>query len=135
MNCRYHEQNVIIDHIPLCFLKNTILPSSSPKAEVFVVDHTCDNIRVVTRRVNNKPSLIVSDLRMVIHRFETKLPQDYEAVHKIQAGYKITPLSQWGKALEPPEVKIDPTIDMKTRRSSKSIRWRPASSSRTQQIF
>ena len=35
-------------------------------------------------------------------------------MHKIQAGYKITPLSQWGKAPVEPEVKIDPSIDMKT---------------------
>src|ERR1700751_5271622 len=50
----------------------------------------------------------------IIDRTKTDGPQDYEAVHKIQAGYKITPLSQWGKAPEPAEVKIDPTIDMKT---------------------
>jgi len=50
----------------------------------------------------------------IIGRTKTDGPQDYDAVHKIQAGYKITPLSQWGKALEPAEVKIDPTIDMKT---------------------
>ena len=39
---------------------------------------------------------------------------DYDAVHKIQAGYKITPLSQWGKEPRPVEVKIDPSVDMKT---------------------
>ena len=50
----------------------------------------------------------------IIGRTKTDGPQDYEAVHKIQAGYKITPLSQWGKTPEPAEVKIDPTIDMKT---------------------
>jgi hypothetical protein len=50
----------------------------------------------------------------IIGRTKTDGPQDYDAVHKIQAGYKITPLSQWGKAPETPEVKIDPAIDMKT---------------------
>jgi hypothetical protein len=50
----------------------------------------------------------------IIGRTKTGGPQDYDAVHKIQAGYKITPLSQWGKAPEPVQVKIDPTIDMKT---------------------
>ena len=63
----------MIDHIPLGLLKNTILSSSSPKAEVFVVDHSCDNIRVVSRRVNNKSSSIILALRMVINRFDTKL--------------------------------------------------------------
>jgi hypothetical protein len=35
-------------------------------------------------------------------------------VHKIQAGYKVTPLSQWGKTVTLPTVKIDPSVDMKT---------------------
>ena len=50
----------------------------------------------------------------IIGRTKTDGPQDYDAVHKIQAGYKVTPLSQWGKAPEAEQVKIDPTIDMKT---------------------
>ena len=50
----------------------------------------------------------------IIGRTKTDGPQDYDAVHKIQAGYKVTPLSDWGKASKPVEVKIDPTIDMKT---------------------
>jgi hypothetical protein len=50
----------------------------------------------------------------VIGRTRTDGPKDYEAVHKIQAGYKITPLSQFGKQPEPAQVKIDPTVDMKT---------------------
>jgi hypothetical protein len=50
----------------------------------------------------------------IIGRTKTDGPQDYDAVHKIQAGYKITPLSEWGKTLQPIEAKIDPSIDMKT---------------------
>jgi hypothetical protein len=50
----------------------------------------------------------------IIGRTKTDGPADYDAVHKIQAGYKITPLSQWGKEPVPPEVKIDPSVDMKT---------------------
>ncbi len=50
----------------------------------------------------------------IIGRTKTDGPADYDAVHKIQAGYKITPLSQWGKEAIAPEVKIDPSIDMKT---------------------
>jgi len=50
----------------------------------------------------------------IIGRTKTDGPQDYDAVHKIQAGYKVTPLSQWGKAPEAPEVKIDSTVDMAT---------------------
>lgn len=50
----------------------------------------------------------------IIGRTKTDGPPDYDAVHKIQAGYKITPLSQWGSEPKPIEVKIDPSIDMKT---------------------
>jgi hypothetical protein len=50
----------------------------------------------------------------IIGRTKTDGPSDYDAVHKIQAGYKITPLSQWSKEPVAPEVKIDPSIDMKT---------------------
>jgi hypothetical protein len=50
----------------------------------------------------------------IIGRTKTDGPPDYDAVHKIQAGYKITPLSEWGKSPKPLEVKIDPSIDMKT---------------------
>ncbi|QIG98692.1 MULTISPECIES: DUF1254 domain-containing protein [unclassified Bradyrhizobium] len=50
----------------------------------------------------------------IIGRTKTDGPPDYDAVHKIQAGYKITPLSDWGKPAKPVEVKIDPAVDMKT---------------------
>jgi len=50
----------------------------------------------------------------IIGRTKTDGPSDYDAVHRIQAGYKITPLSQWGKTPAPVEVKVDPTVDMKT---------------------
>jgi hypothetical protein len=50
----------------------------------------------------------------IIGRTKTDGPADYDAVHKIQAGFKITPLSDWGKTPKPIEVKIDPSVDMKT---------------------
>jgi hypothetical protein len=50
----------------------------------------------------------------IIGRTKTDGPPDYDAVHKIQAGYKITPLSEWGKPAKPVEAKIDPNVDMKT---------------------
>jgi hypothetical protein len=50
----------------------------------------------------------------IIGRTKTDGPPDYDAVHKIQAGYKITPLSEWGKTPKPVEVRLDPSVDMKT---------------------
>ena len=50
----------------------------------------------------------------IIGRTQTNGPKDYAAVHKVQDGYTITPLSQWGKQSKPVMVKIDPTVDMKT---------------------
>lgn len=50
----------------------------------------------------------------IIGRTRTDGPPDYEAVHRIQAGFKITPISLWGKAPELVTVKIDPTVDMTT---------------------
>jgi hypothetical protein len=50
----------------------------------------------------------------IIGRTKTDGPADYEAVNKIQAGYKVTPLSQWGQPVVPVKATIDPTVDMKT---------------------
>jgi hypothetical protein len=49
-----------------------------------------------------------------IGRTRTDGPADYDAVHKFQAGLKVTPLSQWGRAPAPVEAANDPSIDMKT---------------------
>ena len=36
-------------------------------------------------------------------------------MHTIQDGYKLTPLSAWGKPYTPPkDVPVDPNVDMKT---------------------
>ena len=50
----------------------------------------------------------------VIGRTRTDGPQDYDAVHKVQDGYKMTLLSQWGKEPQAVTVKIDPSVDMHT---------------------
>jgi hypothetical protein len=50
----------------------------------------------------------------IIGRTKTDGPTDYAAVNKIQAGLKVTPLSEWGRSSRPVEVKTDPTVDMKT---------------------
>jgi hypothetical protein len=50
----------------------------------------------------------------LIGRTKTDGPADYDAVHKIQAGYKVTPLSDFGKAPKAIDFKPDPSVDMKT---------------------
>src|ERR1700739_3824494 len=50
----------------------------------------------------------------IIGRTKTDGPADYDAVHKVQAGYKVTPLSGRGNRPGPVTVTIDPGVDMKT---------------------
>ncbi len=50
----------------------------------------------------------------VIGRIQTNGPSDYPAVHKVQDGFTVTPLSQWGKKAAAVTAKIDSTVDMKT---------------------
>ena len=49
-----------------------------------------------------------------IGRTKTDGPDDYAAVHKIQDGFTLTPLSQWGKQPYTPTSKIDSKVDMVT---------------------
>ncbi len=50
----------------------------------------------------------------IIGRTKSDGQSNDDAAHKIQAGFKVTPLSRWGKAPEPIAVKVDPSVDMKT---------------------
>ncbi|MFO0836717.1 MAG: DUF1254 domain-containing protein [Phycisphaerales bacterium] len=50
----------------------------------------------------------------IIGRTQTNGPADYDAVHKVQDQYTITPLSKLGSKYEPPAFVPDPTVDMKT---------------------
>ena len=48
-------------------------------------------------------------------RVQTNGPSDYENVHKIQDGLKLTPLDQWGQSYEPPRSSpVDGSVDTKT---------------------
>ncbi|MGY3479548.1 DUF1254 domain-containing protein [Bradyrhizobium ottawaense] len=50
----------------------------------------------------------------LIGRTKTDGPPDYDAVRAIQAGYKVSLLSEFGKPPKPVEFKPDPSVDMKT---------------------
>jgi hypothetical protein len=51
----------------------------------------------------------------IIGRTQTNGAADYENVHKVQDGFKLTPLSAWGKGTYvAPKGEVDPGIDMKT---------------------
>ena len=46
--------------------------------------------------------------------YSTGTAEDYDAVHKIQDEYSLTPLSRFGSPYTPPQGKVDPDIDMTT---------------------
>ncbi|HLY06247.1 MAG TPA: DUF1254 domain-containing protein [Rhizomicrobium sp.] len=50
----------------------------------------------------------------ILGRTQTNGPQDYAAVHAIQAGFSLVPLSQFGKPYVPPIGSINASADMKT---------------------
>jgi hypothetical protein len=50
----------------------------------------------------------------IIGRTKTDGPADYDAVHQVQAGYRITPVSRWGMSPELVVGTVDPAVDMKT---------------------
>lgn len=50
----------------------------------------------------------------IIGRTQTNGPQDYDAVHAVQAGYKVTLLEDWGKQPRAIKATVDPGVDMKT---------------------
>lgn len=56
-----------------------------------------------------------TNIGWIIGRTQTNGKADYENVHRIQDGFKLTPLSQRGKSYTPlAESPVDPTVDMKT---------------------
>ena len=61
----------------------------------------------------------------ILGRTQTNGVKDYEAVHKIQDGYSIMLLADWGKTPRKIEQRIDPSADTKTE-PSKQIHAMPA---------
>lgn len=49
---------------------------------------------------------------LLIGRTQTNGKADYEAVRKFQDGFKVVPLSAYGKSYTPPKGKVDPKQDM-----------------------
>jgi len=59
----------------------------------------------------NAPTPVV----WVMGRVQTNGTKDFASVHKVQDGFRLTPLSQWGKPPVPPAPSpVDPTVDMST---------------------
>lgn len=50
----------------------------------------------------------------VMGRVQTNGAQDFANVHKVQDGFRLTPLSQWGKAPALAATQTDPSVDMVT---------------------
>lgn len=52
-----------------------------------------------------------TNLVWILGRTQTNGESDYDAVHAIQKGYKLTPLSSWGKEYVPPLGEVNPAIN------------------------
>jgi hypothetical protein len=50
----------------------------------------------------------------VIGRTQTNGPADYEAVHSVQDGFRVSRLSEWGRTPAEVSIAVDPSIDMAT---------------------
>jgi hypothetical protein len=51
----------------------------------------------------------------ILGRTKTDGPADYDNVHKVQDGYRLTPLSQWGEPYTPPKaLPTDSSLDDRT---------------------
>lgn len=55
-----------------------------------------------------------TNLVWILGRTQTDGPADYPAVHAIQSGYKLVPLSALGAPYSPPEGTVDPKVDTQT---------------------
>ncbi|MDP1836563.1 MAG: DUF1254 domain-containing protein [Chlamydiales bacterium] len=56
-----------------------------------------------------------TDIVWILGRtYSTGTPKDYEAVHRIQDQYSLTPLSSFGKLYRPPPGLVDPNVDTRT---------------------
>jgi len=55
-----------------------------------------------------------TNLVWIIGRTQTDGVADYANVHLIQDGYRLTPLSQWGKPIASPKSMYDPTVNIDT---------------------
>jgi hypothetical protein len=55
-----------------------------------------------------------TNMAWILGRTQTNGPADYAAVHGVQDGYTLMPLSEWGKPYTAPAGSFDPTVDMKT---------------------
>ena len=61
-----------------------------------------------------QPLASPTNLVWILGRTQTNGPDDYAPVHTVQHGYKLVPLSAFGRAFTPPKGAPDPSFDAKT---------------------
>jgi hypothetical protein len=55
-----------------------------------------------------------TNMAWILGRTQTNGPADYAAVHVVQDGFKLVPLSRFGESYSAPAGTFDPAVDMKT---------------------
>lgn len=121
------EKDPIILSVPGASKRLYLLPMLDMWTEVFAVVGTrtigdkAGNFAIVAPGWNGKLPTGVQKIVAptttvwILGRTQTNGPADYDAVHKLQDGYKLTPLSHWGKPSKPLSIRsADPAIDSKT---------------------
>src|SRR5499427_6114830 len=86
--------------------------TSGTTAQTFAIVPQCwkGSLPKGVQRIESSTSYV-----WIIGRTQTNGPKDYEAVHKVQDGFAITPLSQWGKKVAMVAKFVsDPTVDLTT---------------------
>jgi len=122
------EKEPVVLSVPDTAGRYYLLPMLDMYTDIFAAPgsrtsgNAAQNFAVISTSFSGKlpdglvPIVAPTDHVWIVGRTKTDGPQDYAAVHKVQDGFCVTPLSCWGTGQAPPAPKPshDPSVDMKT---------------------